>query len=336
MLADFSEGKVDILVGTHRLLSRDVRPKELGLLIVDEEQRFGVKQKELLRQLRLKVDVLSLSATPIPRTLQMSLAGMRDISIIETPPEGRRPVKTYVGEYDEDLVTKAIRREVVRGGQAFFLHNRVETIDETAERVRALVPEARVVVAHGQMAEGSLERIMLSFLRGDADVLVCTTIVESGLDIPSANTLIVERADELGLAQLYQIRGRVGRSRERAYAYLLYPSAAALSEEAGARLATLSDYTELGSGFKIAMRDLEIRGAGNLLGDEQSGHVAAVGFELYLGMIDEAVRLLAGDSAEEAAGAGAHGPAGRRLRSGRLRALRGRQDRDPPARVGRP
>jgi transcription-repair coupling factor (superfamily II helicase) len=298
-LADFSEGRVDILIGTHRLLSRDVRPNSLGLLIVDEEQRFGVKQKELLRQLRLKVDVLSLSATPIPRTLQMSLAGLRDISVIETPPEGRRPVKTYVGEYDEELVAKAIRRELARGGQAFFLHNRVETIDETAERVRALVPDARVAVAHGQMAEGELERIMLEFLRGEADLLVCTTIVESGLDIPSANTLIVERADELGLAQLYQIRGRVGRSRERAYAYLLYPSAGALSEEAGARLATLSDYTELGSGFKIAMRDLEIRGAGNLLGDEQSGHVAAVGFELYVGMIDEAVRLLAGDSAEE-------------------------------------
>jgi transcription-repair coupling factor (superfamily II helicase) len=298
-LAEFSEGRVDILIGTHRLLSRDVRPKSLGLLIVDEEQRFGVKQKELLRQLRLKVDVLSLSATPIPRTLQMSLAGLRDISVIETPPEGRRPVKTYVGEYDEELVAKAIRRELARGGQAFFLHNRVETIDETAERVRALLPDARVAVAHGQMAEGELERIMLEFLRGEADLLVCTTIVESGLDIPSANTLIVERADELGLAQLYQIRGRVGRSRERAYAYLLYPSAGALSEEAGARLATLSDYTELGSGFKIAMRDLEIRGAGNLLGDEQSGHVAAVGFELYVGMIDEAVRLLAGDSAEE-------------------------------------
>ncbi len=300
-LAEFGQGKVDILIGTHRMLSRDVRPKELGLLIVDEEQRFGVKQKELMRQLRLKVDVLSLSATPIPRTLQMSLAGLRDISVIETPPEGRRPVKTYVGEYDEELVTKAIRRELARGGQAFFLHNRVETIDETAERVRALVPDARVAVAHGQMAEGRLESTMLSFLRGDADVLVCTTIVESGLDIPSANTLIVERADELGLAQLYQIRGRVGRSRERAYSYLLYPSAAVLSEEAGARLATLSDYTELGSGFKIAMRDLEIRGAGNLLGGEQSGHVAAVGFELYVGMIDEAVRLLAGDSAGEGA-----------------------------------
>jgi transcription-repair coupling factor (superfamily II helicase) len=300
-LQAFQRGEVDILIGTHRMLSRDVRPKDLGLLIVDEEQRFGVKQKELLRQLRLKVDVLSLSATPIPRTLQMSLAGLRDISVIETPPEGRRPVKTYVGEYDEELVRGAIERELAREGQAFFLHNRVETIDETAERVRALVPKARVAVAHGQMAEGQLEKVMLDFLRGGADVLVCTTIVESGLDIPSANTLIVERADELGLAQLYQIRGRVGRSSERAYAYLLYPSSAALSEDAGARLATLSDYTELGSGFKIAMRDLEIRGAGNLLGEEQSGHVAAVGFELYVSMLDEAVRLLSGDSAEEAA-----------------------------------
>jgi transcription-repair coupling factor (superfamily II helicase) len=296
----FREGRVDILIGTHRLLSRDVRPRDLGLLIVDEEQRFGVKQKELLRQLKLKVDVLSLSATPIPRTLQMSLAGLRDISMIETPPEGRRPVKTYVGEYDEELVKRAIERELERRGQAFFLHNRVETIDETAERVRALAPQARVAVAHGQMAEGRLEKVMLGFLRGDADLLVCTTIVEAGLDIPSANTLIVERADELGLAQLYQIRGRVGRSRERAYAYLLYPSAAALSEDAAARLSTLSDYTELGSGFKIAMRDLEIRGAGNLLGDEQSGHVAAVGFELYVSMLDEAVAALSGDSAEEA------------------------------------
>ncbi|MDP8943750.1 MAG: transcription-repair coupling factor, partial [Actinomycetota bacterium] len=311
-LRGFAEGAVDILIGTHRLLSRDVRPKELGLLIVDEEQRFGVKQKELLRQLRLRVDVLSLSATPIPRTLQMSLAGLRDISVIETPPEGRRPVRTYVGEYDEELVRQAIERERGRGGQAFFLHNRVETIDETAERVRALCPGARVAVAHGQMDEARLERVMLDFLRasgggrgdgdgeGGADVLVCTTIVESGLDIPSANTLIVERADQLGLAQLYQIRGRVGRSRERAYAYLLFPSAAALGEEAAARLSTLSDYTELGSGFKIAMRDLEIRGAGNLLGDEQSGHVAAVGFELYVAMLDEAVAALAGSSADEA------------------------------------
>ncbi|MEK6228863.1 MAG: transcription-repair coupling factor [Actinomycetota bacterium] len=301
VLDGFTEGKVDILIGTHRLLSRDVRPKDLGLLIVDEEQRFGVKQKELLRQLRLRVDVMSLSATPIPRTLQMSLAGLRDISVIETPPEGRRPVKTYVGEYDEELVRGAIERELSRGGQSFFLHNRVDTIDETAERVRAMCPTASVMVAHGQMDEKALESVMLGFLRGEADLLVCTTIVESGLDIPSANTLIVERADDLGLAQLYQIRGRVGRSRERAYAYLLYPSAAVLSGEAAARLSTLSDYTELGSGFKIAMRDLEIRGAGNLLGDDQSGHVAAVGFELYVSMLDDAVASLAGDSADEAA-----------------------------------
>ncbi|MGI9081857.1 MAG: helicase-related protein, partial [Thermoleophilaceae bacterium] len=262
--------------------------------------RFGVKQKELLRQLKLRVDVIAMSATPIPRTLQMSLAGVRDISVIETPPEGRRPIKTFVGEYDEELVRRALLREKERHGQAFFLHNRVETIDETAERVRAMCPQAEVLVAHGQMEEKQLERVMLSFLRGEADVLVCTTIVESGLDIASANTLIVERAHELGLAQLYQIRGRVGRSKERAYAYLLYPSAAALTEEAAARLATLSDYTELGSGFKIAMRDLEIRGAGNLLGDEQSGHVAAVGFELYVSMLDEAVAALGGDSAVEA------------------------------------
>jgi transcription-repair coupling factor (superfamily II helicase) len=296
----FREGRVDILIGTHRVLSRDVRPKELGLLIVDEEQRFGVKQKELLRQLKLRVDVMSLSATPIPRTLQMSLAGLRDISVIETPPEGRRPVRTYVGEYEEELVKQSIERELDRKGQAFFLHNRVETIDETAERIRAIVPKARVSVAHGQMDEKQLERVMLEFLRGEADVLVCTTIVEAGLDIPTANTLIVERSDALGLAQLYQIRGRVGRSRERAYAYLFYPSHAALSEDAQKRLSTLSDYTELGSGFKIAMRDLEIRGAGNLLGEEQSGHVAAVGFELYVAMLDEAVAALAGTSADEA------------------------------------
>jgi transcription-repair coupling factor (superfamily II helicase) len=289
VLADFEAGKVDVLIGTHRLLSRDVRAKELGLVIVDEEQRFGVKQKELLRQLKLRVDVLALSATPIPRTLQMSLAGLRDISVIETPPEGRRPVRTYVGPYDEDLVRKAIQREIEREGQAFVLHNRIDSLPETAERLRALIPGARFLEAHGQMDEGQLEATMLSFLRGDADVLVTTTIIESGLDIPTANTLIVERADQLGLSQAYQIRGRVGRSRERAFAYLLYPSAEALSEEAAARLSTLADHTELGSGFRIAMRDLDIRGAGNLLGDEQSGHVAAVGFELYCQMIDEAV-----------------------------------------------
>jgi len=296
-VAAFARGEVDIVIGTHRLLSRDVRAKDLGLLVVDEEQRFGVKQKELLRQLKLKVDVISMSATPIPRTLQMSLAGLRDISVIETPPEGRRPVKTYVGEYDEELVKQALVREHERDGQAFFLHNRVETIDETAERLRGLCPAMRFEVAHGQMDEKELEQRMLRFLRGEADVLVCTSIIESGIDIPQANTLIVERSDTFGLAQLYQIRGRVGRSRERAYAYLLYPSAAALTGEAAQRLSALSDYTELGAGFKIAMRDLEIRGAGNLLGDEQSGHVAALGFELYMQMLDEAVAAAGADGA---------------------------------------
>jgi transcription-repair coupling factor (superfamily II helicase) len=291
----FNEGKVDILIGTHRLLGRDLRGKDIGLIVVDEEQRFGVKQKELLRQLKLKVDVIAMSATPIPRTLQMSMAGIRDISVIETPPEGRRPVKTYVGEYDEDLVKQAIMREKARGGQAFFVHNRVETIDETAERLRGLCPGVTFEVAHGQLDEKELEKRMLGFLRGDADVLVATSIIESGIDIPQANTLIVERADVFGLAQLYQIRGRVGRSRERAYAYLLYPAHAALTEDAMKRLSALSDYTELGAGFKIAMRDLEIRGAGNLLGDEQSGHVAALGFELYMQMLDEAVRAAAAD-----------------------------------------
>ncbi len=289
-IAGFATGGVNILIGTHRVLSRDVRAKDLGLLVVDEEQRFGVKQKELLRQLKLRVDVISMSATPIPRTLQMSLAGLRDISVIETPPEGRRPVRTYVGEYEEELVKGAILREHQRGGQAFFMHNRVESIDETAERLRALCPGVRFAVAHGQMGEGELESVMMDYLRGGAEVLVCTSIIESGIDIPQANTLIVEHADAFGLAQLYQIRGRVGRSRERAYAYLLYDSAAALTPEAAQRLSALSDYTELGSGFKIAMRDLEIRGAGNLLGDEQSGHVAALGFELYMQMLDEAVQ----------------------------------------------
>ncbi|MBJ7330517.1 MAG: transcription-repair coupling factor [Solirubrobacteraceae bacterium] len=299
----FSDGKVDILIGTHRLLSRDVRAKDLGLLIIDEEQRFGVKQKELLRQMKLKVDVISMSATPIPRTLQMSLAGLRDITTIETPPEGRRPVKTFVGEYDEDLVKQALEREHARRGQAFFLHNRVDSIEETAERLRALCPNMRFEVAHGQMDEHELEARMMGFLRGEADVLVSTSIIESGIDIPQANTLIVDRSDLFGLSQLYQIRGRVGRSRERAYAYLLYPSHAALTVEAAQRLSALSDYTELGAGFKVAMRDLELRGAGNLLGDEQSGHVAALGFELYMQMLDEAVREMAaahGEGEEEA------------------------------------
>jgi len=290
--ADFHAGKVDMLIGTHRLLSSDVAPHDLGLVIVDEEQRFGVAQKEALRQLRLKVDVLSLSATPIPRTLQMSLSGIRDIRIMETPPAGRNPIRTYVGEFDDKLVGQAIDREIRRGGQAFFLHNRVETIEAKADELRALFPRVRFLVAHGQMPEGQLETVMVSFLSREADVLVCTSIIESGLDIPTANTLIVNYAQLLGLSQLYQIRGRIGRSETIAHAYLFYPPEAELTHEAMARLSTLSDYTELGSGFKIAMRDLEIRGAGNLLGDEQSGHVAAVGFDMYCDLIRRAVAEL--------------------------------------------
>ena len=295
VLADFAAAKVDVLIGTHRVLSRDVIPKDLGLVVVDEEQRFGVAQKELLRALRLEVDVLSLTATPIPRTLHMSLSGLRDISVIETPPEGRRPIRTYVGEYDEEIVKAALEREKERGGQSFFLHNRVESIDEAAAKIQQLVPGQRVLVAHGQMKERELEERMHAFLRGDADVLVSTTIIESGLDIPEANTLIVERADALGLAQLYQIRGRVGRSDVLAHAYLLYPDSRELTPEARARLATLADHTELGAGFAIAMRDLEIRGAGDLLGAEQSGHVAALGFELYVELLGEAVAELSGE-----------------------------------------
>jgi transcription-repair coupling factor (superfamily II helicase) len=298
-LARFREGKLDILIGTHRLLSMDVQPRDLGLVIVDEEQRFGVAQKEALRKLRLRTDVLAMSATPIPRTLQMSLSGLRDISVIETPPPGRRPIATHVGEYDDGLVREALLREHARGGQSFYLHNRVETIEAAAERVRALVPELRVAVAHGQMPEAQLEDVMTSFVRGEGDVLVATSIIEAGLDIPSANTLIVERADQLGLSQLYQIRGRVGRSDATAHAYLLYPDGAALTHEAASRLRAVADYTELGSGLKIALRDLEIRGAGNLLGDEQSGHVAAIGFELYLDMLNEAIAQGSGEAEPE-------------------------------------
>jgi transcription-repair coupling factor (superfamily II helicase) len=294
ILAEFQEGKVDVLVGTHRILSRDVVPKNLGLVVLDEEQRFGVAQKELLRSLRLEVDVLALSATPIPRTLHMSLSGLRDISIIETPPRGRLPVRTTVGELDEKLVQAALEREHARGGQSFYLHNRVETIEEAALKLEQTLPDLRFLVAHGQMSERDLEERMHAFLAGDADVLVSTTIIESGIDIPQANTLVVERADTLGLAQLYQIRGRVGRSDVPAYAYLFYPDARELTPEARARLATLADHTELGAGFQIAMRDLEIRGAGDLLGPEQSGHVAALGFELYVEMLNEAVAELSG------------------------------------------
>lgn len=296
---DFREGRIDVLIGTHRLLSSDIIPRELGLVIVDEEQRFGVAQKEHLRQLRLKVDVLSLTATPIPRTLQMSLSGVRDISIIETPPAGRNPIRTFVGEYDDEMVGRAITSEKERGGQVFFLHNRVETIDEQADQLRRLLPGVRFLVAHGQMPEKELESVMVSFLEGEADVLVCTSIIESGLDIPTANTLIVDRADTLGLAQLYQIRGRIGRSDRDAHAYLFYPPFTTPTRDAMARLSTLSDYTDLGSGFRIAMRDLELRGAGNLLGGEQSGHVAAVGFDMYLDLLRRAVSEFRNEPLEE-------------------------------------
>jgi transcription-repair coupling factor (superfamily II helicase) len=301
ILAEFNAGKLDVLIGTHRLLNTDVQPRDLGLVIVDEEQRFGVRQKEVLRNLKLQVDVLSLSATPIPRTLQMSLTGIRDISVIETPPRGRHEIRTYIGEFRDELVRAAIEKELARGGQAFYLHNRVETIAQVAEHVHGLVPQARLLVAHGQMNERALEKVMMTFLAGEADVLVTTAIIESGIDIPSANTLVIDRADLLGLAQLYQIRGRIGRSEARAYAYLLYPSEEMLTSDAAARLTTISDHTELGAGFRIAMADLEIRGAGNLLGDEQSGQVAAVGFEMYAQMLEDAVHEMQGEVARLAA-----------------------------------
>jgi transcription-repair coupling factor (superfamily II helicase) len=296
ILRDFAAGDVDVLIGTHALLSTEVRPQDLGLVVVDEEQRFGVKHKERIKELRTSVDVLTLTATPIPRTMQMGLASLRDISIIETPPAGRRSILTHVGPYDEHLVKGAIEREVAREGQVFFVHNRVETIDEVAERLRSLVPGVRFVVAHGQMPERALEDVMRGFLDGEADVLVTTTIVESGLDVATANTLIVDRADTMGLAQLYQLRGRIGRSTEQAYAYLYAPLGATV--ESQKRLEALMDFTELGSGFAIAMRDLEIRGAGNLLGAEQSGHIAAVGFEMYLRLLEEAVADARGETPE--------------------------------------
>jgi transcription-repair coupling factor (superfamily II helicase) len=296
-----ASGEVDLVIGTHRLLSEDVTFKDLGLLIVDEEQRFGVNHKEAIKQFRADVDVLTLSATPIPRTLEMSLTGIRDLSIINTPPAERQPILTYVGDYDERAVAEAVRRELLREGQVFFVHNRVEDIEHVAAGLRDLVPEARVAVAHGQMDEGSLERVVLDFWEGAYDVLVCTTIIESGIDMPTVNTLVVDRADLLGLGQLHQIRGRVGRAGSRAYAYLFTPPDRSLSEDAYERLRTIGESTELGSGFKIAMRDLEIRGAGNLLGTGQSGHIAAVGYDLYCQMVTEAVAELKGEEVREPA-----------------------------------
>jgi transcription-repair coupling factor (superfamily II helicase) len=289
VLEGVRDGSVDVVIGTHRLLSKDTQFKDLGLVIVDEEQRFGVEHKEFLKSMRVAVDVLTMSATPIPRTLEMSLTGIREMSTILTPPEERHPVLTFVGPYDEKQISAAIRRELLREGQVFFLHNRVESIDRVAKRLRELVPEARVATGHGQMSEEALEHVMVGFWEKEYDVLVCTTIVESGLDIPNANTLIVDRADAFGLSQLHQIRGRVGRGRERAYAYFTYQPEKPLTELAHDRLATIAQNTEVGAGMAVAMKDLEIRGAGNLLGGEQSGHIASVGFDLYMRLVGEAV-----------------------------------------------
>jgi transcription-repair coupling factor (superfamily II helicase) len=299
ILEGLSRGDIDVVIGTHRLLSSGTQFKALGLVVVDEEQRFGVEHKEFLKRLRTSVDVLTMSATPIPRTLEMSITGIREMSVIQTPPEERHPVLTFVGAYDEKQIAAAIRRELLREGQVFYVHNRVESIEKAAAHLRDLVPEARIAVAHGQMHEDALEQVMVDFWDKAFDVLVSTTIVESGLDIANANTLVVERADLLGLSQLHQLRGRVGRARERAYAYFLYPPERPLTEEAHDRLATIAQHSELGGGMAVAMKDLEIRGAGNLLGGEQSGHIAAVGFDLYVRLVGEAVAEFKGEKGEE-------------------------------------
>ena len=301
VIAGLADGSVDIVVGTHRLLNPDIKMKDLGLIIVDEEQRFGVEHKEQMKRMRTSVDVLSMSATPIPRTLEMAVTGIREMSTITTPPEERHPVLTYVGAYEDRQVVAAVRRELLREGQVFYIHNRVQSIEKAAARIRELVPEARVATAHGQMGEHALEQVMLDFWEKRFDVLVCTTIVESGLDVSNANTMIIERSDSLGLSQLHQLRGRVGRSRERAYAYFLYPAEKPLTETAHERLATLAQHSDLGGGMAIAMKDLEIRGAGNLLGGEQSGHIADVGFDLYVRLVGEAVADFKGGTEDELA-----------------------------------
>ncbi len=298
-LAQLASGQLDIIVGTHRLLSKDVVFRDLGLLVVDEEQRFGVSHKERIKQLRRKVDVLTMTATPIPRTLNMSLAGIRDMSVIETPPRDRLSIQTQVIKFDADAIARAIRTEIERGGQVFLVHNRVESIHSIAGLVARLVPEARVAVGHGQMGEDDLERVMVDFVAHKSDVLVATTIVENGLDIANANTIIINRADRYGLAQLYQLRGRVGRSDRRAYAYLLIPPEQTLSPVARRRLAAIREFSDLGSGFRIAALDLEIRGAGNLLGGEQSGHIEAVGFDMYMKLLEETIRELKGEDLED-------------------------------------
>jgi transcription-repair coupling factor (superfamily II helicase) len=299
ILQKLEAGKVDILIGTHRLLSKDIKFTDLGLLIVDEEQRFGVRHKERIKQMRKQVDVLTMSATPIPRTLHMSLVGLRDMSVIETPPKDRIAIQTVVANWDEKLIQSAIEQELERGGQVYFVHNRVDSIWEIAAKLQELVPRARITVGHGQMSEGELEKVMLKFMRHEADILVATTIIENGLDIPLCNTILINRADRLGLSELYQLRGRVGRSNRRAYAYLLLPAEIELTPIARRRLAALKEFSDLGAGFKIAALDLELRGAGNLLGGEQSGHIEAIGFELYTQMLDRAVREMKGEVAPE-------------------------------------
>jgi transcription-repair coupling factor (superfamily II helicase) len=299
IVARVETGKVDILIGTHRLLSKDIKFQDLGLLVVDEEQRFGVRHKERLKQMRKEIDVLAMSATPIPRTLHMSLVGLRDMSVIETPPKDRMAIQTVVAKYDEKIIRSAVEMELERGGQVYFVHNRVESIYEIAARIQELVPAARVAVGHGQMGETELERVMLAFMAHEYDVLVATTIIENGLDIPLANTMLINRADRHGLSELYQLRGRVGRSNRRAYAYLLIPPENELTEIARRRLAALKEFSDLGAGFKIAALDLELRGAGNMLGGEQSGHIEAVGFELYTSMLEAAVKEMKGESSEE-------------------------------------
>ncbi len=296
VVEDLNAGRVDIVVGTHRLVQPDVRFKQLGLVIVDEEQRFGVEHKEYLKALRRMVDVLTMTATPIPRTLYMSLAGARDISTIQTPPQDRLPVETIVTEFNEDVIREAIHRELSREGQVFYLHNRVQSIDRTHRKLQALVPEARIAIGHGQMNERELESVMTAFVRGDYDVLLCTTIIESGVDIPNVNTIFIERADRFGLSDLYQLRGRVGRYKHKAYAYLLLPRHGQLFSAARERVRAIRKYTGLGSGFKLAMKDMEIRGAGNILGAEQSGHIAAVGFDLYCQFLRRTVARMKGEA----------------------------------------
>ena len=298
-LEDLKKGLVDVVIGTHRVLSKDVHFKDLGLLIIDEEQRFGVSDKEKIKKLRENVDVLTLTATPIPRTLHMSLVGIRDMSVLEEPPVDRVPIQTYVMEYNDEMVREGIKRELARGGQVYYVYNRVKDIEEVANHVAQLVPDANVVFAHGQMHEHQLEKIMLDFINGDIDVLVSTTIIETGLDISNANTMIIQDADHMGLSQLYQLRGRVGRSNRTAYAFLLYKRDKLLKEVAEKRLAAIKEFTELGSGFRISMRDLEIRGAGNLLGASQHGHMEAVGYDLYCKMLNEAVKKCKGEEVPE-------------------------------------